>query len=94
MSFTSRTKIWSLYNVGNGLYRVFTTGKKGTFFPAKEGVHSRNTFFGHFSPLLKSGGTHAPVAPPPGSAAPVIMSSATGIIRPVKPMYNVSNEAL
>jgi hypothetical protein len=29
-------KIWSLYNVGNGLYRVFT---------AKEGVRSRNTFF-------------------------------------------------
>jgi hypothetical protein len=38
-------KIWSLYDVGNGLYRVFTAAKKGTFFPAKEGVYSRNTFF-------------------------------------------------
>jgi hypothetical protein len=37
-------KIWSLYNVENGLYRVFTTAKKGTFFPAKDGVHSKNTF--------------------------------------------------
>jgi hypothetical protein len=55
----------------------------GTFFPAKEGVHSRNTFFilymGHFSPekghfftFEKSGGGgHIPPLPP-GSTAPAM----------------------
>jgi hypothetical protein len=39
MSFTSRTgkclKIWSLYNVGDCLYRVFTTAKKALSFQRK-----------------------------------------------------------
>jgi hypothetical protein len=37
-------KIWNLYNVENGLYRVFTTAKKALPFQ-QEGVQSRNTFF-------------------------------------------------
>ena len=61
-----RTKIFENMesNVGNGLYRVFTTGKR-----AKEGIHSRNTFFvvqkkGTFLTFKKSGGrAHAPIAP-------------------------------
>jgi hypothetical protein len=28
-------KIWSLYNVGNGLYRVFTTAKRAFSFQEK-----------------------------------------------------------
>ena len=28
-------KIWNLYNVGNGLYRVFTTAKRALFFQQK-----------------------------------------------------------
>jgi hypothetical protein len=65
----------SLYNVGNGLYKVFTIAKKGTFFPAKEGVHSRNIFSffkwgtlaqkkGHFS-LLKKVAYMLPFPPVP-----------------------------
>jgi hypothetical protein len=33
------------YDVGNGLYRVFTTAKRAFSFQKKEGVYSRNTFF-------------------------------------------------
>jgi hypothetical protein len=71
----------SLYNVGNGLYKVFTIAKKGTFFPAKEGVHSRNIFSffkwgtlaqkkGHFSLLKKV----AYASIPPGSATPACLA--------------------
>ena len=61
---TKNLKIWNLYNVGNGFYYC----KKGTFFPAKEGVHSRNQLFS----LLKKvgGGADAPMHCLPGSAAP------------------------
>ena len=68
-------KIWSLYNVGNGLYRVFTTAKRAVL-SRKRGRLFKKYFFcslmGHLSPekralfsLLKKWGAHAPIAPPP-----------------------------
>jgi hypothetical protein len=38
-------KIWSLYNVGNWPLQSLYYCEKGIFFPEKEGVYSRNTFF-------------------------------------------------
>ena len=78
-------KIWSLYNVENGLYRVFTTAKRAFSF-RKRGRLFKKYFFrslnGAFKPrkkgtflLLKNlgggGGTCPHCPPPPGSAAPV-----------------------
>jgi hypothetical protein len=81
MSFTNRTKIFEnvespkrwKWPLQSSLYYC----RKGTFFPAKEGVHSRNAFaflkWGTFSLLKKvgggGGGEHDPL-PPPDSAAP------------------------
>jgi hypothetical protein len=81
-------KVWlrhCLYNVGNGLYRVFTTAKKAFSFQKKRAFiqeilfRSLNGAFkprkkGTFFTLKKSGAAHAPIAlrpaPLPGSAAP------------------------
>ena len=95
MTFTSRTKIrnlkiWSPYNVGNGLYRVSESLllRKGHFLSRKRGRLFKKYFFrslnwalkprkkGTFLTFKKSGGggAHAPIAPPPGSAAPEVSS--------------------
>ena len=67
-------KIWSLYSVGNGLYRVFTTAKRALSFQQKR-VFIQEILFsffkwstlaqkiGHFFHL--SGGEHMPPLPPP-----------------------------
>ena len=73
-------KIWNLDNVGNCLYRVFTTAKRALCFQ-QEGVHSRNTFLfckwgtlppkrALFSHLKKRGGGRRCYHCLPGSAAP------------------------
>jgi hypothetical protein len=61
-------KIWSLYNVGNGLsdFGVFTTSKKLVYFlSSKRGqliqTQKKDTFF----TFKKVGGAHAPIPPPP-----------------------------
>ena len=63
----------SLYNVRNGFTESLLQ-QKGTFFPAKEGVHSRNTFLrslnGALWPrkkgtFLKVGGHMPPLPSPP-----------------------------
>ena len=68
-------KIWSLYNVGNGLYRVFTTAKRAVL-SRKRGRLFKKYFFrslngafkprkkGTFFTFKKVGGAHAPIAPP------------------------------
>jgi hypothetical protein len=47
-------KIWSLYDVGNGLYRVFTAAEKALSFQQKRAFIQEILFFvlylGHFSP--------------------------------------------
>jgi hypothetical protein len=60
-------KIWSLYNVGNGLsdFGVFTTSKKLVYFlSSKRGqliqTQKKDTFF----TFKKVGGAHAPIPPP------------------------------
>jgi hypothetical protein len=78
MSFTSRTgkclKIWSLYNVGDCLYRVFTTAKKALSFQRKRAFIQEILFSffkwdtlsqknGTFFTLKKRGGTDVPLAP-------------------------------
>jgi hypothetical protein len=88
MPFTSRTKffenIWSLYNRGNGLYRVLTTAKRALSFQQRRAfiqeIHfslfkwgisdqkKAGTFF-TFKKVGGGGGAHAPIAPP-GSATP------------------------
>jgi hypothetical protein len=67
-------KIWSLYSVGNGLYRVFTTAKRALSFQQKR-VFIQEILFsffkwstlaqkiGHFFHL--SEGEHMPPLPPP-----------------------------
>jgi hypothetical protein len=69
-------KIWSLYNVGNGLYRVFTTAKRAfsfqkkwafiqeilfSFFKWGISAQKKGTFF-TFKKVW-GGGAHAPIAP-------------------------------
>ena len=86
ISFRSRAgrkflKIWSLYNVGNGIYRVFTTAKRALSFQQKRAfiqeilyssfkwgtlAQKEGTFF-TFKKLW--GGGHMPSLHP-GSAAP------------------------
>jgi hypothetical protein len=76
-------KIWSLYNVGNGLYRVFTTAKRALSFQQKR-VFIQEIPFSFFIwgtlaqkkalfLLLKTarvwGGGHMPPLCPSGSAA-------------------------
>jgi hypothetical protein len=64
-------KISSLYNVGNGLYRVFILQQKGNFLSSKRGL--RKYFFrsldGALSPEKRTLFSLAPIAPS-GSAAP------------------------
>jgi hypothetical protein len=74
-------KTWSLYNVGNGLYRVFTIAKRALSFQQKRAFIEEILFSffkwgtlaqkkGIFFTFQKSGGgAHAPIAPP-GSSAP------------------------
>jgi hypothetical protein len=38
-------KIWSLYDVGNGLYRVFTAAKKALSFQQKRAFIQEKLFF-------------------------------------------------
>jgi hypothetical protein len=71
-------KIWSLYNVGNGLYRVFTTAKRAFSFQNKRAFiqeilfsfFNLNVAFqprkkGTFFTFKKSGGGTCPHCPPP-----------------------------
>jgi hypothetical protein len=44
-------KIWSLYNVGNGLCRVFTTAKRALSFQQKRAFIQEKLYY--FSILLK-----------------------------------------
>ena len=69
-------KIWNLYNVGNGLYRVFTTAKRALSFQQKRAFIQEILFsfckWGTLAPqkgtfsLLKrvGGGADAPIASP------------------------------
>jgi hypothetical protein len=71
----------SLYNVGNGLYRVFTGAKRALSFQQKR-AFIQEILYSFFKmgtlaqkkraifSLLEKLGAHAPIAPPPGSAAP------------------------
>ena len=83
MSLTSRTKIFenmAFYNVGNGLYRVFTTAKRAHSFQLKRAIIQEILFsFFKWGTLaqrkikgtfftLKKVGRHLPYCPPPGSA--------------------------
>ena len=72
-------KIWNLYNVGNGLYRVFTTAKRALSFQQKRAFIQEILFSlckwgtlapqkGTFFTFKKSGGTCPHCLP--GSAAP------------------------
>jgi hypothetical protein len=86
MSEIKFLKICSLYNVGNGLHRVFTTAKRALSFQQKMAFIQEILFpffkwgtlaqkKGHFFHLSMGGGAHAPIPPPPGSAAPEYMST-------------------
>jgi hypothetical protein len=67
-------KICSLYNVENGLYRVFTTAKRALSFQQKRAFIQEILFSffkwdtlaqkkGHFFTFKKVGGGHGPNAP-------------------------------
>jgi hypothetical protein len=90
MSFTSQTKSFenmeslTLYNVGNGLYRVLTTAKRAFSFQQKRAFIQETLFSffkwgtlaqkkGHFFTFKKSEGTRAP-SPPPWFRGPCIHS--------------------
>ena len=68
-------KIWNLYNVGNGLYRIFTTAKRALSFQQKRAFIQEILFSfckwgtlapqkGTFSLLKKVGGGQMPPLPP------------------------------
>ena len=74
-------KIWNLYNVGNGLYRIFTTAKRALSFQQKRAFIQEILFSfckwatlapkrALFSHLKKSGGGGRCPHCLPGSAAP------------------------
>ena len=61
-------KIWNLYNVGNGLYRVFTTAKRALSFQQKRAFIQEILFsfckWGTFFIFKKRGGGQMPPLPP------------------------------
>ena len=71
MSFTSKTKILkkrNLYNVGNGLYRVFTRAKRALSFQQKRAFIQEIVSFFKWGTLARKKSTFFPL--PPGSAGP------------------------
>jgi hypothetical protein len=67
-------RIWNLYNVGNGLYRVFTTAKRALSFQKKRAFIQEILFSfckwgilasqkGTFFTFKKSGGDMPPLPP-------------------------------
>ena len=82
-------KIWNLYNVGNGLYRVFTTAKRALSFQQKRAFNQEILFScckwstlapqkGTFFTFKKSGG---------GGRCPHCLPDSAAPARPLRDIY-------